>query len=577
MQSFGDLRNLILAIVLSTAVMLVWQFAYEMPRREEAARIAAEARKQQATQEKLKPAAPVKEEKLLSREQVIGSAARLKIVSPKLHGSLSLKGARLDDLTLANYRQMVEPSSPEVILLSPSGTSQVYFGEVGWVASVPGIRVPDSNSVWQADKREIRPGEPVQLTWNNSAGLIFTLQIQLDNDYMFTLTPGVRNESGADVTLLPYGLLNRTHADNTGDQYGILHEGMLHVFANTLTELPYKELREEGKQTQSNVTGWLGITDKYWLTALVPDNAKPFTANFSHYQSNGQDRYQADYLGQAITVAPGSSASTSVRLFAGAKEIDVLDAYAEGRRGGHPIPLFDRAVDFGMLYFLTKPIFLALNYFYALLGNFGLAILLLTVVIKLLMFPLANKSYKAMNQMKRLQPEMMKLREQYADDKLRMNQEVMALYRREKVNPAAGCLPILIQIPVFFALYKVLYVTIEMRHAPFYGWIRDLSAPDPTNIFTLFGLIDWNPPSLLHIGIWPLIMFVTMLVQQKLNPKPTDPVQAKVMGFLPYIFLFILAPFAAGLVIYWAWNNVLSIAQQYYISKTHQGREAKTP
>ncbi len=364
------------------------------------------------------------------------------------------------------------------------------------------------------------------------------------------------------VTLYPYGLVSRTGTPPTLGFF-ILHEGLLGVINDQLREVDYDELQEDGKIEGTSQGGWLGITDKYWLVALVPDQKAQLRTNFRHTLQNREDKYQVDYLSSAVVVQPNSSNEISNRLFAGAKEVKLLDAY-EADLG---ISRFDLAVDFGWFYFLTKPIFYVLIYFFEWLGNFGLAILLLTVIIKIAFFPLANKSYAAMSRMKQLQPKMTKLKERYGDDRAKMNEAMMKLYKDEKVNPAAGCFPMLIQIPVFFALYKVLFVAIEMRHAPFYGWIQDLSAPDPTSLFTLFGLIPWSPPEFLMIGIWPIIMGATMYLQQKLNPAPADPMQAKIFMFLPFIFTFMLAQFPAGLVIYWAWNNILSIAQQYAIMK----------
>jgi YidC/Oxa1 family membrane protein insertase len=379
-------------------------------------------------------------------------------------------------------------------------------------------------------------------------------------NFMFTVTLKVKNNSGKELTFFPYGLINRTYAD-TGKHMYILHEGPIGVFNNELTEISYEDLRDDGATKLEDSKGWLGVSDKYWLSAIVPDKNETFDANFRHIKRNDKDAYQIDMRGEAFTVPSGDDHSVTMRMFAGAKKVQLLDEYSMK----YDIPLFDRAVDFGSLYFLTKPFFELLSFFYSHVGNFGIAILLLTCVIKLVMFPLANKSYTSMSQMKLLTPKMQEIREKHADDKMKMNTEIMEMYKREKVNPMSGCLPILIQIPVFFALYKVLFVTIEMRHAPFFGWIHDLSAPDPTNLFTLFGLLQWDVPGFLHLGIWPIIMCVTMVLQQKLNPKPTDEIQAMVIGYMPYVFLFLFASFPAGLVIYWAWNNTLSILQQWII------------
>ena len=379
---------------------------------------------------------------------------------------------------------------------------------------------------------------------------------------MFKVTQLVENKTNKSITLYPYGLISRTDVPETLGFF-ILHEGLIGVFNGNLEELDYDDLEDTKVETRTSQGGWLGITDKYWLMALIPNQKEKFTGSFRHNLSENRHKYQADFVGQGKIVPANSSASTTHQIFAGAKEVKLLDGYSEQ----HGIVRFDLAVDFGWFYFLTKPIFYVLEYFYRLLGNFGLGILLLTVLIKLAFFPLANKSYRAMSRMKQLQPKMMKLRERYPDNKQKLNESMMKLYREEKVNPAAGCLPIMVQIPVFFALYKVLFVTIEMRHAPFFGWIQDLSAADPTSIFNLFGLIPWNPPEILLIGIWPLLMGVTMWLQQKLNPAPADPIQQKIFMFLPIVFTFMLARFPAGLVIYWAWNNILSIAQQWYIMR----------
>jgi YidC/Oxa1 family membrane protein insertase len=409
--------------------------------------------------------------------------------------------------------------------------------------------------------------DPVTLTWTNDAGLKFTRTVAVDENYMFTVTQRVENTSGEAVTLHPYALVSR-HGTPQTSGFFILHEGPIGVFDDTLKEVDYDELREEGVISQTSTGGWIGITDKYWLAAVIPaDQAAPIEARFVHHRSDNIDIYQTDFMGGGVAIGPGETVESTSRIFAGAKRARLLDHYAQT----YNIPHFDRAIDFGWFYFLTKPLFYFLIYIQSYVGNFGIAILVLTVVIKLVFFPLANKSYKAMSQMRRLQPEMLKLRERFGDDKMRLNQEMMALYKREKVNPASGCLPMVIQIPVFFALYKVLFVIIEMRHAPFFGWINDLSAPDPTSIFNLFGLIPIDLPQFLTIGAWPLIMGVTMFLQQRLNPQPPDPVQARIFMVLPVVFTFMLAHFPAGLVIYWTWNNVLSIIQQWVIMRRTDG------
>ena len=494
-----------------------------------------------------------------TRETALAEQPRVKMVTPRLHGSVDLLGARLDDLTLATYHETVDPKSPEVVLLSPPGTQDPYLAEFGWVAGSPDVKVPGRQTRWTETDGPLTPDHPVTLTWDNGQGLVFTRTISVDKDYMFTLHDGVRNNGTIPVKLLPYGLISRTGTPHVAGYY-ILHEGLIGYLGGSLQEVKYSSLTPGTPIDYTSHGGWLGFTDKYWLTSLVPPQDEAIRARFTHTVDDGVDRYQADYLGPEVTVAPDATASSSARFFAGAKEVNLLDAYKDSG-----IPLFDRAIDFGWFYFLTKPIFLILQFFYEILGNFGLAILLLTLCVKLIFFPLANKSYNAMSKMKLLQPEIQKLRERFPDDKARQQQEMMALYKRVGANPLAGCLPIVIQIPVFFALYKVLFVTIEMRHAPFFGWIHDLSAPDPTSFANLFGLLPFAPPAILMIGAWPLIMGLTMFLQQKLNPQPVDPVQARMFMLLPIVFTYMLAAFPAGLVIYWAWNNLLSIAQQWAI------------
>lgn len=552
----SDWKNLILALVLATVTMVAWQYFYERPRMEAQAPAASAA--------PLKKAPAIAHAKIEAEQREAEKAGRIAIRTDRLHGSIDLRGARFDDLTLAQYRETIEKDSPEVRLLAKSGTELPYFAEIGFLGD--NVKTPDANSIWQADGEELTQEKPVTLRWNNGQGLTFEKKISLDDAYMFTLETAVKNSSGKEVTLYPYGLISRAYDDNKKHVY-FMHDGPLGVMNDVLNDVTYKSLREDGAQKFEQSKGWVGMTDKYWLTAIIPSQKTTFDSTFQHRDNQrGHDRYQADLRGQPVTIAPGETASDTVHLFAGAKEVKLLDAYSLK----YNIPLFDRAVDFGSLYFLTKPIFFVLSYFYSLVGNFGIAILMLTLCIKVLLFPLASKSMTAMAQMKILTPKMQELRERYSHDKMKMNQEIMALYKREQVNPMSGCLPILLQIPIFFALYRVLYTTLEMRHAPFFGWVRDLSAPDPTSVFNLFGLLPYDPsaflPAFLHIGIWPIIMCVTMFIQQRLNPKPADPVQAQVMAWMPFIFLFMFSGFAVGLVIYWAWNNTLTIFQQLYIN-----------
>ncbi len=574
----GDQRNLILAVVISVTILLGWQLLFPAP---EMVPPVDPAVSQEAGQmpggDALPPVAPAHMAApggvmaptpgmpaIIDRSQVIARVDRLLIDAPRLHGSISLKGARFDDLTLSNYREDLDKDSAPITLLSPTGARKAYFASFGWVAA-PGTdtALPDDDSLWTADKDTLRPNDPVTLTWDNGQGLVFKRVVTLDNGYMFRIEQSVENRSDAPVSVLPYGLISRYETPETTGFY-ILHEGLLGVFDGTLEEVDYDDVRDDGQQRLQTTGGWLGITDKYWLTALVPNQTQPVAARFLYQLTDNTDRYQADFVGPMRTAQPGASVAAVQHLFAGAKEVDLLDDYAEVLE----IDNFDLAIDFGWFYFLTKPLFIGLLFINKYLGNMGVAIIVLTLLIKLALYPLANTSYKAMSKMKKLQPEMKKLQERFKDDKVRLNQEMMTLYKNEKANPAAGCLPILVQIPVFFALYKVLFVTIEMRHAPFFGWIQDLSAPDPTSLFNLFGLIPWDPPAFMIIGVWPLIMGFSMYIQQKLNPAPTDPIQAKIFLFLPIVFTIMLAQFPAGLVIYWTINNVLSIAQQWYIMRS---------
>jgi len=566
-----DHRNMFLAIALSVAVILGFQLLFPpQPPPEQPQTGQAEGPGQEATPGPgtaggqaapgVQGAAPGGAR---DRSQVIAEGQRVEIDTPRLEGSINLVGARLDDLTLRDYRETLDPTSPTIDVLNPMGTAEPYFAEFGWSVD-EGARArlapPDSETVWTADREVLKPGQPVTLRHDAGNGIVYERVYSVDEDYLFTVEQRVINNSSEAATLYPYGLVRRIGAPETTELW-IVHEGFVGVFDRSLDEEDYDTIADERK-VQQTTGGWFGITDKYWLVSLLPNQDETVTARFLHLPKI--DGYQADYaLGQGVTVQPGGTGDYTSRLFAGAKEVNVIDKYEEE----YGIALFDRAVGFSVLYFLARPLFYLLDLFQNYVGNWGLAILGLVVVIKLLFFPLANKSYKAMSRMKALQPKMLELREKYSDDKQKLNQEMMALYKKEKVNPAAGCLPILVQIPVFFALYEVLFVTIEMRHAPFFGWINDLSAPDPTSIFNLFGLIPFTPPEFLMIGVWPLIMGVSMWAQMRLNPAPADPIQQKIFTFMPIVFTFLLARFPSGLVIYWAWNNILSIAQQYLIMR----------
>ena len=573
-------RNFILAIVLSIAVLFVWQhFFMPTPPKPDPQQTAQQQQPQQPTPAQPgtpqpggmgapAPQTPAGQAPAKTRAEALGGTERIPIDTPSLKGSINLKGARIDDLVLKKYRETVEPNSPNVVLLSPAGSPDAYYAEKGFVADTgQDIPLPGSDTVWKAEgSASLTPQSPVTLTYDNGKGLVFTRTIGVDGNYMFTITDAVKNSGFAATTLHPYALVSR-HGMPQVQGFFILHEGLVGVVDGSLEEIAYQTATENPPTTFKTKSGWLGITDKYWASTVIPEQGKSFEARFSGSGSGPSARFQADYLMEPLIVAPGATAESKGYIFAGAKEVGVVDGYAE-RYG---IPKFDLLIDWGWFYFLTKPMFFALDYFFKLVGNFGVAILIVTLLIKLVLFPLANKSYVSMSKMKKLQPEFERLKERYGDDRMRMQQAMMDLYRKEKVNPASGCLPILVQIPVFFALYKVLFVTIEMRHAPFFGWIKDLSAPDPTSVFNLFGLLPFDPAQIpvigvfLMVGAWPLIMGITMWVQMKLNPAPPDPVQQKIFAWMPVVFTFLLASFPAGLVIYWAWNNLLSVLQQAFI------------
>ncbi|MFD1332700.1 membrane protein insertase YidC [Methylopila musalis] len=575
-----DNRNTILAIALSALVLLGWQYFFARPQVEA-------QRQQQAVQQQLTenrdgaagagapqpggaatPAAPGAAQgagPAKTREGALKDSPRIPIDAERLHGSIALVGGRVDDVTLKDYRETVDPKSPEIVLFAPLGSPQPYYAEFGFVNAPGGtVPLPNAQTEWKAEgSGPLTSTSPVTLTWDNGQGLTFRRTISVDQDYLFTVRDEVANAAGGQpATLYPYALISR-HGEPHVSGYYILHEGLLGVMGEDgLQEIAYKKIAEQGARTFRPTGGWLGVTDKYWASALIPPQDKPFNARFASTDDGGR-AYQTDYLLDPVTVAPGASAEVTGRLFAGAKQVAVLDRYEKEQGVRH----FELMIDWGWFHFITRPMFYALDLFYKMVGNFGIAILIVTVLLKLLFFPLANKSYVSMSKMKLVQPEMTRIRDRFADDKQKQQQELMALYKREKINPLAGCLPIVVQIPVFFALYKVLFVTIEMRHAPFFGWIHDLAAPDPTSLFNLFGLLPYDVPHFLLIGIWPLLMGVTMFVQMRLNPTPTDPAQAIIFNWMPLFFTFLLASFPAGLVIYWTWNNFLSIVQQWIIMR----------
>jgi YidC/Oxa1 family membrane protein insertase len=596
----GEHKNTILAIVLSLLVVVGWQYFVGYPQMQ---RQQEQEKLKQQEQTQLKPGAaqpvqpgaiqpgapevpgapnaglPAAQAQAATREAVIGATPRIAIDTPRLGGSIDLKGGRIDDLTLTQYRETIDPNSPPIVLFSPSGAPDAYYAEFGWVpATGTTAAMPGPDTVWKRDgSGPLGIDHPVTLSFDNGAGLIFKRTIAVDDHYLFTLKDEVTNKGGSPVTLFPYALISRHGAPKVLGYY-ILHEGLIGVMGDQGEQTEtYKKMDDKKSETWDATDAWLGFTDKYFATALLPDTDAKVHARFSSVaEAGGVETYQTDYLLQPQTIAPGATGSADARLFAGAKEVSVVGInFLGGIDGGYNAALglshFDLLIDWGWFYFITKPMFLGIDYFFHVVGNFGIAILIVTVIVKLLFFPLANKSYASMAKMKAVQPQMAMIKERYADDKMKQQQAMMELYKKEQINPLAGCLPIAIQIPVFFSLYKVLFITIEMRHAPFYGWIHDLSAPDPTNIFTLGGLIPFDPTllpvigSFLHLGFWPALMGVTMWVQMKLNPAPPDPTQQMIFNWMPIIFTFMLANFPAGLVIYWAWNNSLSVAQQSVI------------
>ena len=557
-----DGKNVILAVVFSTLVLIVWATFFEPPQIDKKITENQTVEKQDSSTPSIEK---VETPKKIERSQALDNVARVKIENNNIVGSISLEGGIIDDITFKNYKKNLK-GEENVIFLNPKGSAKGYYIESGWAASGnKNLKLPLDNTVWTAKgSKLLTPSNPILLEWDNNEGLIFTKKIELDDKFLFKITQGIKNNSNKSFQFFPYAQITRNYKPDVTPIY-ILHEGFLGVFNDELQEKDYKDIDKE-KFIANSSKGWLGITDKYWLTAIVPEKGKSFKSEFL----SKDEKYRANFIiKEPIILNPGNSVTNRIDAFVAAKEVAVIDSYAE-QLG---IEKFDLAIDWGWFYFFTKPLFFIIDYFFRITGNFGLAIVIITALVRLIFFPLANYSFRSMAKMKILQPEMVRLKELHKDDKTKLQQEMMALYKREKVNPVSGCLPVLIQIPFFFAIYKMLYVTLEMRHQPFFGWIEDLSARDPTSIFNLFGLIPWDPPTFLMIGAWPILMGLSMYLQQKLNPTPPDPIQAKIFMFFPVFLTIILAPFPSGLVVYWTINNILTIAQQWVIMR---GTKVKT-
>jgi YidC/Oxa1 family membrane protein insertase len=577
MAENSDNRNLILAAVLSMAVVFGWQ-AFFVPPPPPVDPAAVEGQADTVPAATVDGAAAAVAPGAQTRGEALAAAPRVRIETGALTGSIALTGGRLDDLHLSLYRETLEPDAETVVLLNPAGGPAPYFIDYGWrrtVDSDPGP-LPNAATEWSVESgAKLTTTTPIVLRWDNGEGLTFRRMFEIDDRYMFTVTQSVENTTGEAVTLAPYGAIAR-RGEPDGVNFYILHEGALGMFDGELSEVDYDDIRdlefsttERGPVEVTPITenGWLGFTDKYWMTTLAPQPGQTFDAVYRMLNLGGIEEFRAEMRLPVVAIAAGATAETVTNLFAGAKEVATIRRY-QAERG---IDKFEDAVDWGWFYFLTKPIFRLLAWVYGLIGNMGWSIIVMTLVVKACLFPLAYKSFVSMSKMKKLQPEMEKIKERVGDDKKMMQQEMMALYKKEKVNPAAGCLPIILQIPIFFSLYKVLFVTIEMRHAPFVGWIYDLSAPDPTSVLNLFGLIPYEIPaflSIFSIGVFPILMGVTMWMQQKLNPAPTDPTQKMIFAWMPWVFMFMLGRFASGLVIYWCANNIITFTQQYVIMRS---------
>jgi YidC/Oxa1 family membrane protein insertase len=554
-------RNLILFILGAFAVFGGYQYFYEKPRLE----ALEKQRQEQAVPATAEPTNPqpdvVPVSTTLPRTEAIKADPRIAIETPSVKGSINLKGGRIDDIQLIKFQETTAQDSPPVTLFSPAHTHDTYYAEFGWTALDPQTKLPDANTVWKADHTTLTAATPVTLSWDNGQGVTFKKTIKIDENYMFSVNQSVENKSAKDITVSAYGLLSKT-AHTLKSEYAIVHEGIIGHLNDKLQEIKLDDLEKDGKAKLLSKGGWVGITDKYWLSTLVPDQGKEVNVSYQVVKTGDAYRVQADVVAPHAVVSKDQSIQNHFRLYSGAKSIVLLDSYEKSEN----IPHFDLTVDFGWFYFITKPLFYVLIWFYDLLGNFGLAIIAMTILTRLLFLPLANKSYHAMAKLKEFGPQLQHLKDMYADDKMKLQQEMMAFYKKHKINPVSGCLPMLLQIPVFFALYKVLSISLEMRQAPFYGWIHDLSTKDPTTVFNLFGLISWTPPfDFMMIGAWPLLMGITMFIQQKLTPQTMEALQEKMMLVMPILMTFLFAQFPAGLVLYWTVSNVWSICQQWVI------------
>ena len=554
-------KNVFIAIALSMSVLLFWSAFVDSPQP-----INAQNQKVSNTQAENKVTdngiVPSIGESIskdnISREDSLKKTNRILLENEKIKGSISLVGATIDDLSFKNYKVNIK-SNDIVQFLNPKETKNGYFAETGWASIGGKIKVPTGKSVWSVvGNKVLSVNNPVTLEWNNGSNLVFKKKIEIDDNYLFKINQEVKNNSSEQIELYPYAQLTRNNIPEDLKNFYILHEGFIAVLDEELKEDDYDDI-EDKKIVREADKGWIGITDKYWMTALIPEEGEKFKSTFLY-----QDAYKANFLlNNPKVIAPSTKVNNEIKIFVAAKEVQTIDAYAEKEN----IEKLDLIIDWGWFYFFTKPLFFAVDYLFKQTGNFGIAIVLITVMIRLVFFPLASYSFKSMAKMKALQPEMARLKDLHKDDKVKLQQAIMALYKKEQINPASGCLPVLIQIPFFFAIYKMLFISLEMRHQPFFGWIKDLSASDPTTIFNLFGLLPFTPPSFLIIGIWPILMGLTMFVQQKLNPAPTDPIQAKIFMFFPIFLTVILASFPSGLVVYWTVNNILTIAQQWFIMK----------